>query len=420
MNVARSPIVRQVAPDRLEVKEGGGCLALFGVPFLAAGIFVTLIAARIVPVQNAADVPAWAWPLILLMGLAFVTVGGALVFGRRWIIVDAGRGTVSKQWGLLVPMRGETLSLAGYDAVVVRLQSGDSDSADRYPVLLRATGGGADLPLQSTTQYGESREGAAAIAKLLRLPLVDAATTHESVLAADLADAPFPEQPPGADLRGDAPRPLRMQSQVRESSRTLEIILPGPGFQWRKLVGPAVSIGILTYLAPELLRFFRHTRTPEAVQIAFFGVFALFFVGLPLVGVFNAIRLAMRGRTLVTASPAGIDIEERGAWRTKATRAPAAEILGLDYGTADEAFTLTGWDAGQRARQAGYTTPLPLRRGAAPRWIAGLRRFARSKGITVKSRKGLFTFGAGLPDDEVRYLHALLVRALGDPDGRRW
>ena len=148
MNLARSPIVRQVAPDRLEVKEGGGRLALFGVPFLAAGIIVTLIGVRIVPVENARDIPVLGWPLIVLMGLAFVAVGGGLVLGRRWIIVDAGRGTVSKQWGLLVPMRGETFSLAGYDAVVVRLQSGDSDSADRYPVLLRATGGGADLALQ--------------------------------------------------------------------------------------------------------------------------------------------------------------------------------------------------------------------------------------------------------------------------------
>ena len=411
MNVARSPIVRQVAPDRLEVKEGGGCLALFGIPFLAAGIFVTLIAARIVPVQNAADVPAWAWPLILLMGLAFVAVGGGLVLGRRWTILDAGRGTILKQWGLLVPMRGETHSLADYDAVVVRFEAGDSDSADRYPVLLRAKGGGADLALQSATQYGESREAAAAIAKFLRLPLVDAATTHESVLAADLADAPFPEQPPGADLRGDAPRPLRMQSQVRESSRTLEIILPGPGFQWRKLVGPAISIGVLSYLAPQLLRFFRQTHTPEAVQTALLGFAVFLFVVIPLVGIFNAARLASRGRTLVTASPEGIVIEERGAWRARSTRLPAGEILGVDYGTAEDAFT---------SAQRGAEQRVPARRGVAPRWLAVMRRLAASKGITVKSRKGLFTFGAGLPDDEVRYLHALVVRALGDPDGRRW
>jgi hypothetical protein len=411
MNVARSPIVRQVAPNRLEVKEGGGCLALFGVPFLAAGIFATLVAARIVSLKNATDVPAWAWPLILLMGLAFVAAGGGLVLGRRWTILDAGRGTILKQWGLLVPMRGETYSLADYDAVVVRFEAGDSDSAERYPVLLRAKGGGADLALQSATQYGESREAAAAIAKFLRVPLVDAATTHESVLAADLADAPFPEQPPGADLRGDAPRPLRMQSRVRESSRTLEIILPGPGFQWRKLVGPSISVGVLSYLSPHLLRFFRQTHTPEAVQTAILGFAVFLFVVIPLVGIFNAARLASRGRALVRASPEGIVIEERGAWRARSTRLPGGEILGVDYGTAEDAFTSAQRDAEQRVR---------ARRGVAPRWFAVMRRLVASKGITVKSRKGLFTFGAGLPDDEVRYLHALVVRALGDPDGHRW
>jgi hypothetical protein len=404
-------MVRQVAPDRLEIKEGGGCLALFGAPFLAAGIFVTLIAVRIVPMQDTAGTSAWASLLILLAGLAFVAVGGGLVLGRRWTILDAGRGTILKQWGLLVPMRGETHSLADYDAVTVRFEAGDSDSADRYPVLLRAKGGGADLALQSATQYGESREAAAVIAKFLRLPLVDAATTHESVLAAELADAPFPEQPPGADLRGDAPRPLRMQSQVQESSRTLEIILPGPGFQWRKVVGPAISVGVLSYLSPQLLRFFRQTHTPEAVQTATLGFAVFLFVVIPLVGIINAARLASRGRTLVTASPEGIVIEERGAWRASSNRLPAAEILGLDYGTAEDAFTSARQSAEQR---------LLARRGVAPRWLAVTRRLVASKGITVKSRKGLFTFGAGLPDDEVRYLHALVVRALGDPDGRRW
>jgi hypothetical protein len=161
-NLARSPLVRQVAPDRLELREGGGCLSVFGVPFLAAGVFVTLIGARIVPMENARDIPLWAWPLIILMGLVFVAVGGALVFGRRWTVLDAGRGTISRRWGLLVPMRGETHILAAYDAVMVRFEAGDSDTADRYPILLRAKGGGTDLTLQSSTQYGESREGAAA------------------------------------------------------------------------------------------------------------------------------------------------------------------------------------------------------------------------------------------------------------------
>ena len=97
---------RLVAPDRLQIKEGGGCLSVFGLPFLLAGIFVVLIGLRIVPVRNAADVPVWAWPLIVLMGLVFVVVGGGLVLGRRWITLDTTRGTLRRQWGLLVPLRG--------------------------------------------------------------------------------------------------------------------------------------------------------------------------------------------------------------------------------------------------------------------------------------------------------------------------
>ena len=38
--------------------------------------------------------------------------------------------------------------------------------------------------------------------------------------------------------------------------------------------------------------------------------------------------------------------------------------------------------------------------------------FLRGKGIIVKTRKGLTTFGEGLADDEIQYLHAIVRRAL--------
>jgi hypothetical protein len=41
-----------------------------------------------------------------------------------------------------------------------------------------------------------------------------------------------------------------------------------------------------------------------------------------------------------------------------------------------------------------------------------LTRFATGKGVTVKTRNGLTTFGQGLDDAEVRYLHAVVRRAL--------
>jgi hypothetical protein len=413
--------IRHVAPDQLQVREGGGCLSLFGLPFLAAGIFVTLIGVRIVPLQNAREIPAWAWPLILMMGLVFVAVGGGLVFGRRWITLDKGRGTIRKEWGLLVPFRGEENPLRDYEAVVLRFDAGDSDTGDRYPVLLKARAGRADLALSSTSQYGESRQQAAAVAKFLDFPLVDGSTYHESVTSADQVDVTFQERlRAGQDRQEHAVRPLRLRSQVRESGCAVAIVLPGPGFRWGALIGVAISAGLLAYVAPPLFRFFRQTNTPEAVQLLSFGVAVLLFVVIPVLGVINAAALAIRGRTLVQGSAEGITIEERAAWRVKTIRVPAADILGLDFAPADAALAAPRCEAKRRVTQVGQTLLLPRGGGAEPRWLSAIRRLVKSKGIIVKSRKGLVSFGAGLPDEELRYIYVLVARALGSAAGHRW
>jgi hypothetical protein len=44
--------------------------------------------------------------------------------------------------------------------------------------------------------------------------------------------------------------------------------------------------------------------------------------------------------------------------------------------------------------------------------LAALARFGRGKGLTIKTRGGLIPFGQGLDHAEVRYLHAVIVRAL--------
>ena len=51
--------------------------------------------------------------------------------------------------------------------------------------------------------------------------------------------------------------------------------------------------------------------------------------------------------------------------------------------------------------------------GPNTEWVFGvLSRFLKGKGIIVKTRKGLTTFGEGLADDEIQYLHAIVRRAL--------
>jgi hypothetical protein len=178
--------------------------------------------------------------------MAFVVVDGGLVFGRRWILLDAGRGRIAKRWGLLAPVRDEEHSLHDYDAVALRFEAGSSDNADTYPVVLRTRGGGLDLRLSSSAAYQNSREPAVRVAIFLRLPLVDAATDHEAIVQPDRTDASLRER-----LRGEGqttertPRPLRMRTQVQEAASRVQIAIPGKGVKRVRLLGIAIPIGIL-------------------------------------------------------------------------------------------------------------------------------------------------------------------------------
>jgi hypothetical protein len=48
------------------------------------------------------------------------------------------------------------------------------------------------------------------------------------------------------------------------------------------------------------------------------------------------------------------------------------------------------------------------------RLLAGVSRLANRTGITIKTRRGLTTFAEALADDEIRYLHSVLLRAFVD------
>lgn len=406
---------RQTAPDQLEIREGGGCMSLFGLPFFAAGVFVTLIGARIVPLGNAEEVPFWGWPVMVLMGLVFIAVGGGLVFGRSWTTIDVSRGSIVKQRGLLVPMQHQDLRLYDYDAIAIRFVAGDSDTADRYSVILKARDTSEELALYSSTDYGESRDRAAFVAKFLHFPLEDATTTHTLVFGSDRIDETLQERMrSGNDQYENVAQPLTMRSQTYESNGTVQIIIPGAGFRLSTLLQFAIPIGVLYFIAPSMLTFFWQTHTPEAVQHVFIGFVLLVFGVMPLIAVINSVARAQRSRTLVTVNPTEIVIAERGAWRTRTTRIPADAILDLDYSTARSVLDSAQQLAQQRTSQTGYESPTPFSTNApSPWWLTTLSRLATSKGITVKSRRGLVTFGAGLPDDEVHYLCSIIKRALG-------
>ncbi len=403
-------------------------MAVFGLPFFAAGIFLVLVGLGLLRLENSDEVPRWGWPLMTLMGLVFAGIGGGLAFGRRWTTVDLDRRVLIKEWGPLVPVRREEHRLGDFDAVLLRLIAGDSDTSDSYEVLLRRRDGRGPVLLSSSQVFGESRERAGEVAKLLGFPLSDASAGTERIIPPERVDTTFQERlQAGEEGAGAIPRPFRPRCQVREFMGRVEISLPGPDFRPLQLLGVALPVAAAVLIGPSVLRFLRDTGTPVPVQVAMVGFATLFFLIIPAVGVLNAFLRSERGGWVLEASPDGIALEERGAWSRKRRRVAASEILGLHAETSQTQVAAALRDGTQRAgggrrtvgaalRDRPILPPSPPRRDE-PGWLRALRRLVPSKGVVIRTRTDTLAFGHGLPDDEVLYIHALVLRALGGPDG---
>ena len=167
----------------------------------------------------------------------------------------------------------------------------------------------------------------------------------------------------------------------------------------------------------------------------FLGFLTLTFGVLPALGAFNAWRRTRRGRTIVTVSAEGIRIDDRGAWWTSTTASiPASEILDVDYSSKESAFVVARHATEQKVTDMGHSSAEYSRAEARVlRWMSRLSRFVAGRGVTIKTREGMTTFGEGLSDDEVRYVvlggpsrparierlshNVVVVRLQADPQG---
>ena len=401
----------QPVPGRMEIREGGGGLIAFGLPFLAAGVFVILGSLGIVPMQNEGDVPPW--PALFLLGLLFATVGTVIAFGRRVTSLDLMERMAITQWRVLLPIRSWTYQLGNYRAVTITFVRGDSDSADQYPVGLKASLG-APLVLCRPIDYAQAREHATAVARHLGLDIEDSSTDHSVRMAANEADVSLQQRlRPRLDAQPPPAQPQEMRSEVTDTGGGVRIVMPMPRMNPLVIVGallPAVvAMSILAWLG-----FFSRPRPLTRGEWIFFGVL---FVGFALIPAANAVNLLLRsrlGHSIVSVSTEGVRLEERTAFRTRTKATVAAtDVLDVDYSTKDSAMASARRDAERETATMRTGSTSSTVSGPGTEFVFGvLSAFLKGKGIIVKSRHGFTTFGEGLGDEEIRYLHGVVVRAL--------
>lgn len=385
---------RQIAPGRLEVREGGGCMAAFGLPFLASGLFMMLACAGVVPLKGGESAPWFMMPALLFMGLVFTLVGGVLVFGRSWTTLSSGDRTVVMQMGLLAPMSTKTYRVDDYNGVSVEFVRGDSDSADQYPVSLRARAG-QNLRLFSSNNYADARERATAIAALFHLEIEDSSTGRSVRLSAAQADMSFQHRQRIEHQRDEVVvRPAPMRSSVSETNGSVTIVIPESRVHPAMFLFFLIPIAVPVLMFDPFLRFFRQSHTPDVVSWIFLGFLILAFGVLPAYSGLSAFLKARRGRTTVTVSTSGVRIDERRVWKTRTLASlSSTDILDVDCSTTE---LIAPPAVGERTARV----------------LKIVRALSKSGGVTIKTRQGLTTFGQGLDDREVRYLHYVVRQAI--------
>jgi hypothetical protein len=376
--------LRQSAPYSLELNEGGGWAMLFGLPFFVAGVFLLGAAVGYVPVN--AHGQMWPRVLMALMCPFFVVPGGLLLFGRVWLTLDRSRGMLTRRMGLLVPMKTEERPLSDFKDVLMVVESGSK--ADTYPVKLRARDG-KDFTISSSRQFGDAWTMAEYLARFLGLPLADQTTDHETVVRVGESL----RERLGARLPTVA-APSTMQSEVRDSGRQLTIVIPDAKLPQVRSIFRFLPAAMALIVVPMVLRFLGDTPWPMQ---AFVVIFVLMFFGIPSM-VMSAVGRRKRLGTTIMASSTGLVIERPGERQAIA----ATDVLDVDYST------LESMAQSVKASQADVA---PARSEEVV--VRFLRKWVPSRGIIVKTRQGMVTFGEGLPDAELAYLQSVLRKALG-------
>jgi hypothetical protein len=407
--------VKETAPGRLEIREGGGCLTLFGLPFLATGIFMLLASVGVVTMRSDGEPITRA--VLVLLGALFALVGGVLAFGRSISAIDVGQHVVTKQWRILLPLRTWTYQLGDYTTVTLAFVRGDSDSADKYPIGLKGNTV-APLPLCSPTQYAEARQCAAAVARHLGLDIEDTSTDHSSRVTASEVDAALQDRLRATASALAPARPSVMTSDVSDAGGSVRISVPMAPLHPLAIIGGFFpSVVAATMMG--WLGFFSRSRALTPPEWIFFGVLFVGFGLLPAVSVVARWLRSRVGRTVVTVSTEELRVEERGILRTRTiARFSASEILDVDYSSKESVMASARRNAEEQAATMRQRTSTGSATGPSTEWVfATLNRFAKGQGIIVKTRTGMTTFGEGLADAEIQYLHAIVRRALAGTSG---
>ena len=419
--------MKQVAtrdPDILHFKSGGGPLVVPGVPFLCAGLFMLAVSLGLVPLRETPP----PWYVALPIGLGLCVAGLVMIFGRTELLIDRRQKRIVRRLFFLVPLRTREFILGDYRRIAIgkEIKKNQNGTHTVYPVRLEGGEEVQPINIDEPVNYEDARQRAEALAHHLDLPVVDTSTGTPILRDAAALDETLRERLRKKGGPGSLPRaPVFMKASVKEETDSLTVVIPPAGMgmnAWVALV-PTLIFGIVVAV------FFGEALgdlpLPPPIRVTLTAFAVMFFVAVPLLVRLRAVMARNREETAVTATPAFLRVEKKAPMKKKTIEEiPAEEIEELFV----KGVAVTDLPGARLQKEEtgtqGYTPIGPTMRGRSPMRESGhagaglalLRAFSRTpaspQGIVVRSDRATLTFGQGLPEEELRYLCAMIEKTL--------
>jgi len=399
-------------PDIIRISSGGGCLTVFGIPFFLVGILALLTCVGVLPLRG--DGGELSLMAAGLFGAVFTGVGGVLIFGRSGLIIDRGRNQVVQWQGLVIPLKRIVHRLDRF--VAVRLERDRQEKSILYKVQLKGDDATETIAVESLSDYGRARQAAEELSRFLRKPMEDRSTGRTVIRDPGHLDESFRDRfrRLGQEI-SFAPQPVTLRTGVERTAEGVALAIPAAPMGLRHLLPLTVALAFAGIAAFWILPGLLSLPAPPVVQVMMVGFIGFFALLLPILTTLRDVARSRGGSTRITASRAGLRVEEKEKGGTRVTDIPAGELEDLEFidrRSLISTVEVPGMEKGQDFGDTG-TPRLPDGR-PVPRIILALMRLAPTKGITARSDRAIVTFGQGLPEDELAYLFALIVQTLTD------
>jgi hypothetical protein len=168
--------------QRVEVRGGGGCLLMLGIPFLLAGSAV-VVAMLLGSIEVDED---GGFIVYSIVSLFMIVMGAALTFARLRFDIDGNSRTYRRRLSILVVIKETSGSLDEFDNLTISRSTRSTTSSNNtssthtvYPI--RLVGDGNTLDVWEPQGLTGARNQAEQIAKALGYPLIDK-TGHETIV----------------------------------------------------------------------------------------------------------------------------------------------------------------------------------------------------------------------------------------------